>query len=281
MLPEIRNPKPGPYGRGARRSPVPKNGRLTTEINQERDMADTVTLWRPTGQAELDLVAASTWRAWPPRLPDQPIFYPVLNRWYATKIAREWNVAAEGVGYVTRFEVERSYLDRHPVRQAGGRDVLEYWIPAEELDEFNTHIVGAIREEADYRGPVADAEFIEAEEALGRALPAAWRDYLQGGSWLRRGTLASGTFVWLNTPSEMLDLQDAWGDGTTAHPGIAIIGGSGAREQLVLDLRADPAPVLLADNSSEGWAAAIPQFADVGRLIAAIEAGTYTYNFGE
>ena len=245
------------------------------------DMTETVTLWRPTGQAELDLVAAADRRAWPPRLPDQPIFYPVLNRWYATKIAREWNVPAEGVGYVTRFEVERSYLDRFPVRPAGGRDVLEYWIPAGELDEFNAHIVGAIQEKADYRGPVADAEFARAREVLGRALPAAWRAYLQGGSWLRRGTLENGVFVWLNPPGEMLDLQDEWGDSTAAHPGIAIIGHSGGREQLVLDLRTDPAPVLLVDMTSEGWHAAIPQFPDVGGLIAAIEDGTFTYELGE
>src|SRR2546430_17543076 len=83
--------------------------------------ADPITLWRPTGQAELDLVAASGWRAWPPRLPDQPIFYPVLNRWYATKIAREWNVPAGGVRYVTRFEVQRAVLDRYEVHQVGGR----------------------------------------------------------------------------------------------------------------------------------------------------------------
>jgi hypothetical protein len=40
---------------------------------------DTTTLWRPTGPEELALVEASGWRAWPPRLPEQPIFYPVLN----------------------------------------------------------------------------------------------------------------------------------------------------------------------------------------------------------
>lgn len=86
-----------------------------------------VTLWRPTGQTELDLVAASDWRAWPPRLPDQPIFYPVLNRWYATKIAREWNVPSGGVGCVTSFDVRRDFLARCEVQQVGGRDVLEYW----------------------------------------------------------------------------------------------------------------------------------------------------------
>lgn len=59
---------------------------------------ETVQLWRPTGPEELRLVEASSWRRWPPRLPDQPIFYPVLNEDYATKIARDWNVPASGVG---------------------------------------------------------------------------------------------------------------------------------------------------------------------------------------
>ncbi|MFJ3498198.1 hypothetical protein ACIPPJ_32065 [Streptomyces sp. NPDC086091] len=104
----------------------------------------TTTLWRPTGPEELALVAASGWRAWPPRLPDQPIFYPVLNEDYAIRIARDWNVPASGVGHVTRFEVDSAFLRRYPVRQAGGSTILELWVPAEELDEFNAHIVGTI-----------------------------------------------------------------------------------------------------------------------------------------
>ncbi|GAA2135328.1 hypothetical protein GCM10009760_13760 [Kitasatospora kazusensis] len=83
------------------------------------DSTDTTTLWRPTGPKELALVEAADWRAWPPRLPDQPIFYPVLNEDYAVRIARDWNVPASGVGYVTRFEVESDFLARYPVRQAG------------------------------------------------------------------------------------------------------------------------------------------------------------------
>jgi hypothetical protein len=110
-----------------------------------------VTLWRPTGPEELALVEQSGWRAWPPRLPDQPIFYPVLNEDYATRIARDWNVAASGVGYVTRFDVEKAYLDQHEVHQAGGQTILEYWIPAEELDEFNRHIIGRIQVVAEFR----------------------------------------------------------------------------------------------------------------------------------
>lgn len=104
----------------------------------------TTTLWRPTGPEELALVAGSGWRAWPPRLPDQPIFYPVLNEAYAVLIARDWNVPASGAGYVTRFDVRTDYLDSYDVQQAGGRDILEYWIPAEDLGEFNRNIVGGI-----------------------------------------------------------------------------------------------------------------------------------------
>ncbi|MER7703564.1 ADP-ribosylation/crystallin J1 [Kitasatospora sp. NPDC097605] len=104
----------------------------------------TTTLWRPTGPEELALVEAADWRAWPPRLPDQPIFYPVLNEDYAIRIARDWNVPASGVGYVTRFEVDTAFLARYPVRQAGGRTILELWVPAEELPEFNRHLVGRI-----------------------------------------------------------------------------------------------------------------------------------------
>jgi hypothetical protein len=112
---------------------------------------ETVTLWRPTGPEELVLVEDSGWRAWPPRLPDQPIFYPVLNEDYATRIARGWNVKAGGVGYVTRFEVDKNFLDRYDVHGAGGDTILEFWIPAEDLDEFNAHIVGLIQVVAEYR----------------------------------------------------------------------------------------------------------------------------------
>jgi len=107
---------------------------------------EVVTLWRPTGPEEIELVRATGSRRWPPRLPDQPIFYPVLNEDYANRIARDWNVKASGVGYVTRFAVRKSYLDRFEVHQVGGATILEYWIPAEELEEFNDNIVGTIDE---------------------------------------------------------------------------------------------------------------------------------------
>lgn len=114
---------------------------------------DVITLWRPTGQKELDLVAATGWRRWPPRLPDQPIFYPVLNEEYATKIARGWNVPRGGVGYVTRFAVRRDFLNSYEVQQVGGRDILEYWIPAEDLEALNDNIVGVIEVASTFGAP--------------------------------------------------------------------------------------------------------------------------------
>lgn len=109
-------------------------------------------LWRPTGPEELALVERSGWCEWPPRLPDQPIFYPVLNRDYAHTIARRWNVPASGVGYVTRFEVEAEFMSRYAVQQVGGRTILEYWIPAEDLAELNANIIGRIQLIEDVRG---------------------------------------------------------------------------------------------------------------------------------
>jgi hypothetical protein len=108
----------------------------------------TVTLYRPVGRKELELIAATAYRAFPPRLPEQPIFYPVLNREYAEQIARDWNTkdATSGfAGFVLEFEVDADYLARFEIKKVGGSNHLEYWIPAEELDEFNRHICGEIR----------------------------------------------------------------------------------------------------------------------------------------
>ncbi|MEU5692984.1 hypothetical protein [Actinosynnema sp. NPDC020468] len=239
-------------------------------------MESNAVLWRPTGRVERDLVARSGWRAWPPRLPDQPIFYPVTNRWYATKIAREWNVPAEGVGHVLRFEVDAAFLERYPVQRVGGRDVLEHWVPAEELDGFNERIDGPIVEIAEFRGPVAAAEFARAGAGLGRELPPAWRDYLGGASWLRRGWTGDEHHLSLSTPEETLAATRAW-DRAGAHPGAAIIGGDGAGEHLVLDLREDEPPVLLVGVASAGWETAVPRAASVEELVDLVEAGEFEF----
>lgn len=90
-------------------------------------------------------------RAFPPRLPEQPIFYPVTTEEYAVKIARDWNVSASGAGFVTQFRVRRTFLARYEVRDAGGKAHREYWIPAEDLDAFNAAIVDEIEVVREFR----------------------------------------------------------------------------------------------------------------------------------
>ena len=107
-------------------------------------MTETNTLYRPTGPEELALVKAAGFKRWPARLPDQPIFYPVTNEEYAVEIARDWNVPASGYGCVTRFHVRKAFMDRYTVHQVGGGHHTEWWVPAEDLEQLNDHIVGLI-----------------------------------------------------------------------------------------------------------------------------------------
>ena len=113
-------------------------------------MRESVTLWRPIGPGELKLIRGSEMREFPPRLPEQPIFYPVTTEAYATRIARDWNVPASGSGYVTRFKVRKDFLDKYEVQLAGGNAHQEYWIPAEDLEAFNAAIVGKIEVVSEY-----------------------------------------------------------------------------------------------------------------------------------
>jgi hypothetical protein len=107
-------------------------------------------LYRPVGPKELALIAASGYREFPARLPEQPIFYPVLNEEYARKIARDWNVQDSGAGYVTRFSLPSEFAARYAVQTVGGSLHKELWIPAEELAEMNRCIVGLIEVIAEF-----------------------------------------------------------------------------------------------------------------------------------
>ena len=103
-------------------------------------------LYRPVGTKELELIEKSGYCKFPPRLPEQPIFYPVLNERYATEIASGWNVKynEDHKGYVTKFEVDDSYCEQFEIHQVGDNYHKELWIPSERLEEFNAHIVGKI-----------------------------------------------------------------------------------------------------------------------------------------
>ena len=107
-------------------------------------------MYRPTGPEELELVRKSGFKKWPPRLDGQPIFYPVTNEKYACEIAQKWNVPEKGVGYVTRFRVLKSCAEKYEIHQVGARHHTEWWIPAEDLEELNTNIIGNIEVVGEY-----------------------------------------------------------------------------------------------------------------------------------
>ena len=118
-------------------------------------MPELSTLYRPVGQREFELVRESGFRRFPSRLPHQPIFYPVLNEQYATEIARNWNRKDETsgfAGYVLRFRVRTEFLTGYEIHRVGSSEHQEYWIPAEDLQNFNDNIVGVIEIVSEFRG---------------------------------------------------------------------------------------------------------------------------------
>lgn len=118
-------------------------------------------LYRPVGLKELQLISAAGYTAFPPRLPEQPIFYPVLNQEYARQIAERWNTkdrASGYAGFVTAFEVDDTYLAQFPVQTVGARVHQELWVPAEELAAFNQQIQGRIEVIESFYGPLFAGE---------------------------------------------------------------------------------------------------------------------------
>ena len=146
-------------------------------------------LYRPVGLEELGLIYEAQMRAFPPRLPDQPIFYPVTNEAYATQIAKDWNTKSGTLaGFVTRFSVDDDYAAKFERRVVGAREHEELWVPAEDLPRFNEHINGAIEVVAAYFGegfrghvPVEfglkDKDAKEQFLALARTLPYSSFDF--------------------------------------------------------------------------------------------------------
>lgn len=111
---------------------------------------ETVTMYRPTGPEELELVKGSCYRKWPPRLPDQPKFYPVTNEEYAREIATQWNIKDSGIGFVTRFVVKKKFMENFEIQQVGAAHHTEWWVPAEALEQLNANIVGKIEVIGEY-----------------------------------------------------------------------------------------------------------------------------------
>jgi len=114
-----------------------------------------ITLYRPVGQKEMDLIKESGFKRFPPRLEWQPIFYPVMNKEYAEQIAKQWNREDEFsgfAGHVLSFDLQEDFIKKYPVQNVGGDIHNELWVQANELEEFNNNIVGEIRIECSFYG---------------------------------------------------------------------------------------------------------------------------------
>jgi hypothetical protein len=109
-------------------------------------------LWRPVGASELALIEQSGWRRFPPRLSEQPFFYPVLSFEYAEQIARDWNARGDDEGFIVTFEVDDDVAAKYPPQTVGAAALhRELWVPADDLAEFNEAIRGKIELVARYR----------------------------------------------------------------------------------------------------------------------------------
>ncbi len=113
----------------------------------------TRTLYRPVGLKEAELILVKG--EFPPRPPEESIFYPYLNAAYAEEVARDRytrQLTTNYAGFVTEFRVQKSYLEGFKERVVGDEYHTELWIPAAQLDEFHQHIEGKIEITAAFYG---------------------------------------------------------------------------------------------------------------------------------
>ncbi|MEV4348061.1 hypothetical protein AB0J83_26695 [Actinoplanes sp. NPDC049596] len=251
-------------------------------------VGETVTLWCAVGAADFGRIEADEWRS----VPEGAHLQVFTDRAEAVRVAREKIVAAEGVAHVLRLQVREAFFAEGSTVGAAA-PTGERSIPGAgnaagkgagnaagdgagnaagdgvEAAALTEHLAGVIVEAADFRGPVPAGDFADGPE-----LPEAWRAYLQSPSWIRRGWLTSGKYVWLYPPTEGRDLLKIW-EAEPRFPGIALIAGDGGLENFVLDLRQTPPPVLMLSNASETWDDAILQAPDVTDFINRIEDGSF------
>lgn len=116
-------------------------------------MRETRVLWKAMGPGEAEMVEAGGMRAFPPRLPCQAVFYAAASRVAAERMAQDWHLPRNGVGYVARFEVLHSFLDAYCPMAAEASAGEEFRIPAEDMEEFNAAIAGPIEIVSSYRLP--------------------------------------------------------------------------------------------------------------------------------
>lgn len=179
-------------------------------------------LYRPVGLNELLLIYESEMTAFPPRLPDQPIFYPVLNALYAIQIARQWNTQSNTfAGYVTQFDVADEYAARFERHIVGARQHEELWVPAEQLTKFNRHITGKITVIEAYfgerfRGYIAERFNLKGKDAVEQFLvleSAARHNVLMdlaGDVWMNHEAVFAHFPFWLQYDFSRFGISHEW-----------------------------------------------------------------------
>jgi hypothetical protein len=199
---------------------------LESTLSGQRLERIAMILYRPVGLEELQLICESGRRGFPPRLPEQPIFYPVLTLAYAKKIAFEWNTTSGTyAGYVVQFSVDDAYGKGFPVHNAGGGEHQELWVPAEQLDEFNRHIQGGIRLVAAqfgerFSGLVPGDFGLKGQDATAQ-LVALWGLHASNLAAFRRAIVCNHTVMLLHFPF--------WSQGDFSRVGVS----DEARERLL------------------------------------------------
>lgn len=216
-------------------------------------------IWCAVTADQLAQIAKSHWRHW---APDEKIHTTDVLEEAAAK-AREL-AEARGAGHVLKLAVTSDFVERYP----GGR------VPPGSNRELVASLRHAISEYAHYRGSLSEAELEAVETALGRALPTGWRRHLSSPSWFHRGWMRTGAYVWLYPPTMSAELSS-----DDFCPGMFVIGGDGASEQLVLDLRDPSPPVMLANVVCSGWGETFLQAPSVASFLTEVGAGTFKFSF--
>ena len=110
-------------------------------------------LYRPLDAEEYQALKERSFHGFPPRTGEQPIFTALLSEEGATQIARHMRISkqTDHTVYVVCFLVDDAYIRQFPVQHAHERDRRALWIPAEELDILNQHLIGDVRVLASYQ----------------------------------------------------------------------------------------------------------------------------------
>ena len=105
-------------------------------------------LYRPISADEYAALKEKDFSGFPPRDAGQPLLTALLSQEGASQIARHMRVdkqTEDNTVYVVGFLVEDPYIRQFPVQHAGETDRRALWIPAEEVEILNQHLIGKIR----------------------------------------------------------------------------------------------------------------------------------------